>query len=427
METVTYPRLLRGNARFRNLWAGQVVSELGNWFNFIAELGLARALSGSSISAALIVASHWLPFCLLAPFAGAVADRLPRRRLMAVADVARAVVALGFLLVTTPERLWIAYACAAAISSLTAFFDAAKNAALPNLARGPELLPATSLLHGTRFLQMTVGAMLGAAASDAFGYGSAFAINAASFLVSAAFVLRIPADALAAGPGPDASAAPVSVRALLADLGDAFAFIRATPIVLAIVGMNVLWATGGGMVSVIADRFGGIYFAPPGGRGDFGVAVLNGAAGLGLAIGMLLARRLGPYVGARGAIGVYLGAMTVVSGLIYTLGGAAPGLWTMAAAFCASRVVLSAEYAVQDTVLLVAIPDGLRGKVYIIDRALELGTFALFALVAGGLFLALPPRAVVAVSGALMTTPGALWLVGIARRWFAIPSRPLGG
>ena len=426
MNSVTYTRLLRSNGRFRNLWAGQVVSELGNWFNFIAELGLARALSGSALAASLIVAAHWFPFCVLAPFAGAIADRFPRRTMMVVADLARAAVALGFMAVTTPDRLWIAYVCAAAISSLSAFFDAAKNASMPNLARGPELLPATSLIHATRFLQMTVGALLGAVVSEAFGYRAAFGINALSFVVSALFVLRIPASALEPKAAAVADAARASVRGLLADLGDAFAFMRSNPLVLAITTLNVAWALGGGMTQVINDRFGGIVFAAGDGRGDTGVAVLTGTAGIGLAIGMLVARRVGDFVGSRDRVGAFVGWAIVASGALYAAGGAMPNLWLMATMFAVSRVVLSAEYAVQDTVLLVAIPDHLRGKVCIIDRALELGTLSLAALVAGALFAVLPPRAVPAIAGFLMGAPGFVWLFALARGRFRVPRHALG-
>ncbi len=426
MQSVTYTKLLRENGRFRNLWGGQVVSELGNWFNFIAELGLARALSGSALSASLIVAAHWFPYCILAPFAGAIADRFPRKTLMIAADLARSVVALGFLFVTSPERLWIAYVCAAAISVLSAFFDAAKNAAMPNLASGTSLLPATTLMHATRFLQMTIGAMLGAAASEAFGYHTAFAINAASFVVSAGFILRIPRSALQPDEVDRATAAPASPRQLMADLGEAVRFIRTTPLVLAITLLNVAWALGGGMTSVINDRFGGIGFATAGTTGDSGVAVLNGAIGVGLALGMIAARRAGNWVGSREKVGGFMGWTIMLSGAIYAIGGAMPTLWGMAVLFAVSRIILSAEYAVQDTALLVAIPDRLGGKVYIIDRAIELGTFSISAVVAGGLFAVLPWRAVPAISGLRMAAPGVVWLGALARGWFRIPRRALG-
>jgi MFS family permease len=157
-----------------------------------------------------------------------------------------------------------------------------------------------------------------------------------------------------------------------------------------------------------------------------GVAILNGAAGLGLALGMLVARRVGALVGSRDAVGAFMGWTIAASGAVYALGGAMPNLWLMALLFATSRVLLSAEYAVQDTVLLVALPDELRGKVYIIDRALELGTFSLSALASGALFALLPWRAVPAISGLLMGAPGLVWLIVLQRSRFRIPRRALG-
>src|SRR5215212_8765772 len=119
MATLTYTQLLRGNRSFRRLLAGQVVSELGNWFNFIAVLGLVRAVSASAPKAtAILLVLRLAPFALFAPLAGTFADRWSRRRVMIVSDLGRAVVALGLLLVAGPEDLWIAYACSVAASLL---------------------------------------------------------------------------------------------------------------------------------------------------------------------------------------------------------------------------------------------------------------------------------------------------------------------
>src|ERR671926_274442 len=109
MRSLTYRELLVGNRPFRNLWAGQVVSELGNWFNFIAVLGLVRAVTGAAPEVtAVLVVLRMAPFALFAPVAGALADLWSRRALMLWTDLARAVLALGFLFVRGPEDIWIA-------------------------------------------------------------------------------------------------------------------------------------------------------------------------------------------------------------------------------------------------------------------------------------------------------------------------------
>ena len=126
MASLTYS-ILRSNNYFRRLWLGQVISELGNWFNFIAALGLVRAVSnGAPEVTTIMLVARLLPFTLFAPLAGAFVDRWSRRTVMIVSDLARVVVALAMLLVRRPEDLWIAYVCTVVLSFFGAFFEAAK-------------------------------------------------------------------------------------------------------------------------------------------------------------------------------------------------------------------------------------------------------------------------------------------------------------
>ena len=101
MASATYQQLLRRHVYFRQLWAGQVISELGSWFSFIAELGLVRMLSGSSLATTILLVSRMLPFLVVAPFAGVFADRYSRKHIMIAADLFRALAALGYLVVGT--------------------------------------------------------------------------------------------------------------------------------------------------------------------------------------------------------------------------------------------------------------------------------------------------------------------------------------
>ncbi len=193
---LTYWQLIKGNRNFRNLLCGQVVSELGNWFNFIAGLGLVRLVSGASPHAAgILFAARLLPFALFSPIAGTFVDRFSRRQVMIFSDLSRVGVALIFLFVTSAENLWIAYLAMALLSTFGAFFDGAKNAATPNLTGKEGLLAGTALMFSTRFLLMAIGSALGGWAAAVFGYKVAFLINAASFLVSAFSIWLIPEEA----------------------------------------------------------------------------------------------------------------------------------------------------------------------------------------------------------------------------------------
>ena len=135
MASLTYIQLVRSNRSFRRLLVGQVISELGNWFNFIAALGLVRLVShGAAEVTTIMLVARLLPFTIFAPLAGAFVDRWSRRTVMIVSDIARILVALSMLLVRRPEDLWIAYVSTVVLSFFGAFFEAAKNAAVPNIA-----------------------------------------------------------------------------------------------------------------------------------------------------------------------------------------------------------------------------------------------------------------------------------------------------
>ena len=152
MASLTYKELLSGNRNFRNLLAGHVISELGNWFNFIAGLGLVRLVSDASPTAAgLFFVCRLLPFAFASPIAGTFVDRFSRRQVMIAMDLARVAVALMFLLVLSPRDLWIAYLATILLYTFGAFFEGAKNATTPNLAGRDGLLAGTALMFSSGF------------------------------------------------------------------------------------------------------------------------------------------------------------------------------------------------------------------------------------------------------------------------------------
>src|SRR2546430_5300294 len=123
-EPIGYWALLRDNPRYRRLWLGLVVSMAGDWFRTIALYHLVLHLTGASgLALSGVVLAQTLALFLMSPVAGVVADRLSRKAIMIGADLARAGLALGFLLVTAAERVWLAYVLTAALMGVF-FFQA---------------------------------------------------------------------------------------------------------------------------------------------------------------------------------------------------------------------------------------------------------------------------------------------------------------
>jgi MFS family permease len=420
MASLTYMQLLRGNRSFRRLWWGQVISELGSWFNFIAGLGLVRVVSGGvpEVTAWLLI-SRTLPFALFAPLAGALVDKWSRRNVMIVSDVARTVFSLGFLFVKSPRHLWIAYACSVIIALFTALFEAAKNAATPNITGDEGLLAGNALMFSSRFLLMSIGAALGGWASDIFGYEAAFIINALSFLVSAFSVWLITEKEMRQ---KDENANKERVR-MHTDLKEGLTFVLNHPLVATIFLVNIIWATGGGMTNLISDRLGSIVFVNDSWlKGDSAIAALYTSAGLGLFIGMLFARRVGTFVEVRRLTVPFIGWTIFAHGIIFGLAGYAPSLWIACLLYIISRALLGVEYAVQDTLFMRLVPDNLRGRVYISDRAAEISVMSLATYVAGKSLHFISPSKLTLIAGLLASLPGLMWLLLFASKRLTLPN-----
>src|SRR5262245_20066353 len=92
---IGYLELLRRNPNFRRLWLGQVVSQLGDWLDYVALLTLLLELTGSGTVVAGMLTARFLPTFFMGPVAGVVVDRLDRKRVMIAADLYRGVAVLG--------------------------------------------------------------------------------------------------------------------------------------------------------------------------------------------------------------------------------------------------------------------------------------------------------------------------------------------
>src|SRR5215472_16058286 len=98
-----YLEVLARNPGFRRLFAGQLISQAGDWFNTVAIFTLLLSLSGSGQSLAVVLILKLIPAFFLGPLAGVAADRLNRKTIMIAADIVCGFTVLGLLLVRRPD------------------------------------------------------------------------------------------------------------------------------------------------------------------------------------------------------------------------------------------------------------------------------------------------------------------------------------
>lgn len=400
---VTFHALLRDNRNYRWLWLGQVVSQLGDWFNAIAVYALLLDLTGSATAVATMMLVQQLPSALLGPWAGALVDRFDRRRVMIAADICRAVIILGLIFVDDVQHIWLAYLVVGATVMGTSFFEPARSAILPSLVSRAELLPANSLASATWSVMLAIGASLGGLVAQAFGRDTAFVLNSASFLASAVFLaqIRMPARAPA---GPLATAA---MGGNGAGLRAGLAFLRTERRILGFVSIKGAWAMAGGVLLLLTVYGERVFRVGEGAAG--GIGILYAARGLGAGLGAWVVkawlgsdeRRL-----ARGIAPAY-----AFVGLCYSGLALAPSIWFAALSIVGAHAAGSVLWVASTVLLQLNVPDHLRGRVFAIDLAgLTFMTGASGYVTAFALdHSSLGPRALAGVIAGLFLIPASIW------------------
>lgn len=417
MPPVSYGQLLQQNRDFRLLWAGQIVSQLGDWFSLITLQSLLLQLTGSASAVAELLVAQMLPLFLLSPVAGVVVDRLPRKRVMVAADLGRAGLALGFLLVRDQQTAGLAYLFLAALSSLTVFFEPARQAVIPAITRPEELVTANALGAVTWSLLLTSGALVGGTVTQYLGRDVAFVLNSLSFLGSALFIRRIrmprrSSDPLpGAEPPPGVSLAPRLLTRAFGDLVAGFRYVAERRELLALLSIKAVWGLTYGS-QVLITLFGQQLFPLRPGMGPLSISLLTAAGGLGTALGPVAAGRV---VGSeRGSMYRAIPASYLLAGLFYLALGHSWSLLSAAAALLVLRMGGSTLWVFSTVLLQRAAEDQFLGRVFAADGALCTLTMAFSAFVVGAAIdHGASAFAAAKALGVLSLVAGGGWCVGL--------------
>jgi len=282
-----YIQLVRQNRNFRYLWLGQIISLLGDWFNLIASASLIGALTDSGLAiGGLFVVRMLAPF-LVSPIAGVAADRYNRKRLLIMADIGRAVVVMGFLLVREPEHVWLLYTLTAIQLALSGFFFPARNAILPDIVEQRQLGAANALGSATWSVMLGLGAALGGLVAGQWGAYPSFVVDSLTFVGSALMISRV-----AYGQAPALDTDERSLAAGLRQYVDGLRYLKNhVDIFLIALHKGAFALLVSGAFNVIQVRLTETTFVIGEGGGT-GLGILFAVAGIGTGFGPIIARYL---------------------------------------------------------------------------------------------------------------------------------------
>ncbi|HVL40161.1 MAG TPA: MFS transporter [Fimbriimonadaceae bacterium] len=430
---------------FRHLWLGQAISQLGDAFYYLVFFFMVDKLTGSPALVAAFGAVEALPYLLFSLYAGVVADRLDRRGIMLWSDVGSAFLLVGFsvLLVLAPSPSVAAiFVVGFLLSLVKTFFLPAKSAAIPALVPSAKLLEANSLSAATQNMMPLVGVALSGGILGALYllypngfFVTAVLVNAASFLLSAVYIYKLPRVLPERDRGRQSHA--------WADFKSGITFIWRSHIlkVLVLVGLfislfispflvvhvtvNREWfgqtptpeiLSLMGSLSVVAPMFGAAGPAQQWIKSDFldgtflGLATLEFAFFAGMVVSSLLVGRFNVR-----RPGLSLGYGLAVVGLGVVLMAFSRSFWLYAVWNVVCGLALPFAQVPMNTYVQIIVPDAYRGRV---NSAMTLASIGVVPL---GMSLAAPLIAVVGLVGMFLLMGGgmmAVALVGLLDRQF---------
>jgi MFS family permease len=408
---VGYIDLLRRNRSFRQLWLGQVVSQMGDWFDTIALYTIILKLTGSGRDIGLLLVARFVPSFLFGPISGVVADRFSRQRIMIISDLLRAVVVLGFLFVRRADQLWIIYVLTVFQLGLSTFFEPAKTAAIPSIVEDRELVAANAISSVTWSVMLTLGAAIGGFITSLFGTDVAFILDAATYLLSAALIASIRVT-----KRRKRERQKLSFGRLLGitETIDGIKYVKDRPRVLALLLVKPAWGLGGGILTLLAV-FGERIF-PVGKNAAGGIGVLFAARGIGTAVGPIVARRVSGEGQRRMQISI--GISFLLAGVFYMAFGSATSfiiaLVVLAIAHCGGSIL----WVFSTVILQRSVEDAFRGRVFAAEFALMTLTMAASNYATGELLdrFRISPRIVTVGIGLFFLMPGLTWF--LTQRWW---------
>ncbi|WP_196073312.1 MFS transporter [Nakamurella alba] len=355
-------------AGFWRLWPASALSDLGYGIGVAATPLLAVSLTDDPIPVTLLSSLLFLPWLLFALPVGALVDRWDRRRTMALANSARALVIAGLtvLIVTDTVGIGLLYVAAALLGTAEVFYDQAARAILPEVVAPDQLDRGNSWLSGAEMVgQLFVGGPIGAALF-AWWDASPFAGMAIGFAVSAAVVSTLPRRST---PVPRAG------TSLRSEIAEGLRWLRGHALIRGLTAASALTAGLGAMFNALLVLYALQVLRLP----EAGFGILLVAGGIGGVAGALAATPLVRLCGRSGAlavgaclspIGVVVIALvdtTWIACLLMGLGTASITVWNV--------VFMSLRQAI--------VPERLFGRVLGVYRTVIWGGIPVGALAGG--------------------------------------------
>ncbi|RAH15199.1 MAG: hypothetical protein CMB56_003530 [Methanobacteriota archaeon] len=356
---VGFLELFKNNPKYTRFWLSFLISNGGTWFNTVAVFVLIIQITGSELALGGLIALRMLAFAVPQPFTGMLADKYNRKRIMIIANVLSAFVAVSLLFIDGKDDLFLLYFLVFLLMALHALEVPASKAALPNIVKKNELLTANAIDTATWSAMLGFGCALGGFVTSKYGVETAFIVDSITFLIAALIISTIEI------PQKKKEKSKQSIlKEGLSEIFQGWKYIINKGDVLRLVFAKSVWTIGGGglifLIVLVGDEIG---------VGDFavGIGIMFLARAIGVGIGPLISKFM---FKDRKKWKYLVGLLISVSGIFYFIFGLVE--WTF---FSISLIVFShaasgSNWVLSNVMLQERVPDEWRGRVFASDLLL---------------------------------------------------------
>ena len=376
---------------YRRFFGGQVISWTGTWVQWIAQGWLVLQLTGSGLGLGLVTALQWLPVLVFGAWAGVLADRFNKRKLLIITNISGGIlsVILGVLTITGVVTLWIVIVIALVLGVVTAVDNPARQTFTLEMVGRSRLTNAVSLNTATFTTARVMGPAVAGFMIDGVGIGECFLINAISFVPITVALMTMNRAEL------DTSAV---VEQRKGQVREGLRYVRSVPVLSTLLIMMAVIGTLEYNWQVILPVLAKETFA--------GDAKTLGILGSVLGIGMFLGSMTNAAFG-RPERRVLVGAGFAL-GITTLLVAASPTVLVAGALMIPLGASSMAFLATMNSTLQLTATDAMRGRVMAIYFVLFLGSTPIGAPIVGWIAETFDARAALAVGG-LATIGGCIY------------------
>ena len=365
---------LRQVPGYAQYWWATSISEFGGYFTSLAiQVLVVTTLSGTAADVGLVNGARWLPYLVLGLLAGVFVDRVRRRLVMIVADLARGVllVAIPLLAMTGHLTIWALAVFMALFGFFSLIGDSATQAFVPSLVPRPLLTLAHARTDQSAAVAQSSGPALAGGFVTLFSAPWAVAVDAATYLFSAAMLLTIRVQE----PQPVVGPRPSIFGEVLEGLRWVYGHAILAPLALTTHAWFIFSAIAGAVFVPFALQTVGF--------SAFTLGLTLSLAGLGGLAGSLVSTRLGARFGA----GRVIWASRMLTGLAYGLVALAPSGLAGLALVGLGQLVLGVSMGIENANSMgyrqSVTPDNLQGRMNATNRSINRGMIVVAAPLGG--------------------------------------------